>query len=241
MRDAGADFAEQPDETMRDRVYRDIKELFISGQVYPGERISLRTLASALGTSAMPVREALRQLAACDAVEISPKKAARVPLMSISRFRELLAIRLNLEGMAVENAAKIATPAQVAEMRQYAEAFERELKRLRPDPSALVRLNKDLHFAAYRAAGSPVLISLIELLWLQVGPVINYDLRQSKTRLQDRPAITQHRQMVDAISAGDPIGARNALVDDLSTAATIIIEAGKLLAVEDQPVTEEER
>ncbi|OXI43839.1 GntR family transcriptional regulator [Burkholderia aenigmatica] len=232
MKHEAEDLAERQDETVRDRVYRDLKELFISGQVYPGERLSLRTLAGALGTSAMPVREALRQLAACDAVDISPKKAARVPLMSISRFRELLAIRLNLEGMAVENAARIATEEQIAEIREYAEAFERELKRLRPDPSALIRLNKNLHFAAYRAAGSPVLTSLIELLWLQVGPVINYDLRQSDTRLKDRPAITQHRRMVDAIESKDGVAAREALVDDLTTAASIIIEAGKLLAAE---------
>ena len=51
-------------ETMSQRVYKDLKDLIMGGKVEPGQKLTLKSLADALGTSQMPVREALRQLAA---------------------------------------------------------------------------------------------------------------------------------------------------------------------------------
>ena len=52
--------------TLSAQVYRDLRELIISGQLQPGERLTLAGMAKALGTSAMPVREAIQKLAADD-------------------------------------------------------------------------------------------------------------------------------------------------------------------------------
>ena len=51
-------------ESLSRRVYRDLRDMLISGQLQPGERLTLDGVAKALGTSHMPVREAMRQLAA---------------------------------------------------------------------------------------------------------------------------------------------------------------------------------
>ena len=58
-------------ETMSQRVYGDLRELIMSGRVQPGQRLTLKNLSEAVGTSQMPVREALRQLAAEGALERS--------------------------------------------------------------------------------------------------------------------------------------------------------------------------
>ena len=68
----------------------------------PGQRFTLRGLAAAIGTSAMPVREAVTRLAAEQALEVLPNRAIRVPLMTRERFLELRTIRLQLECLAIE-------------------------------------------------------------------------------------------------------------------------------------------
>ena len=93
-------------ETMSQRVYGDLRELIMSGRVQPGQRLTLKNLSEAVGTSQMPVREALRQLAAEGALEFLPNKSVRVPVMTKEKFLELLAIRLQVEGLALEQATQ---------------------------------------------------------------------------------------------------------------------------------------
>jgi DNA-binding GntR family transcriptional regulator len=214
--------------TLGDSVYRGLVELFVSGQVAPGDRLSLRTLAAQLGTSAMPVREALRQLAALGAVQIEPQRAARVPLMGEQRFRDLLQIRLLIEGLAAERAASRIDAKGLKATRRACDAFAAEIRKPRPAASALVRHNKDFHFAVYEAAGSPELLSLIEQMWLLIGPVVNYDLRQDSERLRTRPALLHHERLVRALERGEPQAAREALQGDLASAGEIIIASGQL-------------
>lgn len=93
-------------QTLSSDVYAQLRELLITGQMIPGEQISLRTTASALGVSVMPVREAVHRLVAEQALELTPNRALRVPLMTESAFREITRIRVNLEGLATEQAAR---------------------------------------------------------------------------------------------------------------------------------------
>ena len=86
-------------QTLSSDVYAQLRELLITGQMIPGEQISLRTTASALGVSVMPVREAVHRLVAEQALELTPNRALRVPLMTESAFREITRIRVNLEGL----------------------------------------------------------------------------------------------------------------------------------------------
>jgi DNA-binding GntR family transcriptional regulator len=214
--------------TLASATYRELAELLMSGQVVPGDRLSLRSLAEQLGVSPMPVREALRQLAAVGAVEIEPQRAARIPLMSRERFADLLQIRLRLEGLAAERAAARIKATELAEARRLSKRFEAEIRKPRPDRAALVRLNKELHFVVYRAAGSAELMALIEHLWLLIGPVVNYDLRQSAERLRSRPAIGHHEQWVQALSQRDAAAASAAVCADIASAADIIMASGQL-------------
>src|SRR5256885_9192233 len=60
-------------QTLSSDVYAQLRELLITGQMIPGEQISLRTTASALGVSVMPVREAVHRLVAEQALELDRK------------------------------------------------------------------------------------------------------------------------------------------------------------------------
>lgn len=216
-------------QTLSARVYQDLRELIISGQLQPGERLTLAGMATALGTSAMPVREAISRLAADDALEILPNKSVRVPVMTSSRFRELVLIRLVVEGLAVETAAGRITPGQVDALAGLEQAFRNEIALGEPDVNQIIQINKQFHFTAYAAAGMPALSSLIEGLWLRIGPVLNLDLRNSgSARRSDPPSVKAHGALLEALRAGDGAAAKAALALDINSAAEVILAGSGL-------------
>src|SRR5579864_1017285 len=65
--------------TLQDNVYEYVRESLMGGQYAPGDRLTAREVASALGTSVMPVREAFRRLTSEGALEPQSTGATRVP------------------------------------------------------------------------------------------------------------------------------------------------------------------
>ncbi|HYG87146.1 MAG TPA: GntR family transcriptional regulator [Azospirillum sp.] len=216
-------------ETMSGRVYRDLRTMIMAGQVSPGERLSIRAMAAALGTSMMPVREAVARLAAEQALEVMPNRTVRVPMMSRRRFQELRGIRLLLEGHATATAAERVSALALAEIRELHAAFTAEHTRAEPDAGRLIRINKDFHFRIYEAADMPALMQIIEGLWLRIGPVLNFDLRSKSRRLSERVVLRYHQGMVDGLTARDGEMARAALAGDINTAGDFILTCGALL------------
>lgn len=222
-------------QTLSADAYEQLKELLMSGRMMPGEQISLRGMAAALGVSVMPVREAVQRLAAEQALELSPTRTLRVPRMSVSQFREITSIRMNLEGMATAAAATAMSETEIHQIELWHSRFTQEMAKKQPDGSRLISCNKELHFAIYRGAGMPMLLQLIEALWLRIGPILNYDLRSGPARVGERVALSHHASLVAAIQQHDSEGARRAVQADISSAADFIISVGALLAA-DQPV-----
>jgi DNA-binding GntR family transcriptional regulator len=211
-------------QTLSAKVYQDLRELIISGQLQPGERLTLAGMAAALGTSAMPIREAINKLAADDALEILPNKSVRIPVMTRARFQEIVVIRLVVEGLAVETAAARITADQLNQLAGLEQAFCREIALDAPDVNQIIQINKQFHFTVYAAAQMPVLSSLIEGLWLRIGPVLNLDLRNSGSRRRaNLPSVKAHRALLDALRAGDGAAAKAALALDINSAAEVIL------------------
>ena len=207
----------------------ELRELLMSGELAPGQKMSLRTVAETLGVSIMPVREAVARLVSDQSLEILPNRAVRVPLMSRARFRELTAVRLAVEGFAAEEAARNRTSQDLVAMRRFEGAFQEQARSPDPQADQAVRANKELHFAVYRATGLPTLVSIIEGLWLKIGPVLNFDLKASPERLRTGGAAEQHRRLVAAVEAGDGAAARQALTGDIQGAASFIESTRPLL------------
>lgn len=214
--------------TLGDAVYVHLRELLMSGRVGPGERLSLRTLAGALGVSMMPVREAVTRLVADGALEVAPQRAVRVPVMNVAQFRELAAIRVEIEGFAAELAARAGTTKSIRTIAAAEEAFRTEAAKRRPDLPRAVALNKDFHFAVYGAAGLPALVEIIGGLWLKIGPIINLDLRENPDRLANGGAVRFHAETVAAIRRRDGAAARAAIASDISGTAAFLLAKGGL-------------
>ena len=215
-------------ETLGERVTRELRELLISGRVAPGEKLSLRKVAEALGVSMMPVREAVSRLAADGALEVLPGRAVHVPVLTLAQFRELTRIRLVVEGFAAEEAARQVDAAEMTVIGRFEEKFRLAAGQEPHDPAELVAINREFHFALYRAAGMTSLVEMIERLWLKAGPILNLDMRAEPARIKGGSAVQSHAGIVEALRARDAVAARAALQADISAAARHIEATGKL-------------
>jgi DNA-binding GntR family transcriptional regulator len=157
-------------ETQRERVYHRIKLGLMAGDYEPGEKLTIAKLAAELGVSATPVREALRRLAAEQALLTYPNSSTAVPRPSRAAVLEIRAIRERLEGFAAELAAARIDEARLEQLARIQKALV--VARKRGDPRRIMHLSEELHFTVYEAAGIPLLTDLISTLWLHSAPTL---------------------------------------------------------------------
>ena len=214
-------------ETLGQRVYNELRDYLMAGGVPPGEKITLRQLTGAFGTSLMPVREAVQRLVAEGALELLPNRAIRVPLMTRSRVAEILHIRLALEGMAVEEAAKVITPETISQLEALNATFSEDMK-TSENQGRQFRSNKEFHFTIYRAAQMPVLLNMIENLWLQIGPFLHFSLGVRHREEGSKYAPDCHDRLIRALRQRDGKAGCEALAGDLRGAVDLMVRFGNL-------------
>lgn len=203
--------------TLEQETYQTLRQWVTVGRFLPGERLKLRDVAAELGVGLMPVRAALQRLAAEGALSYSPNRGVAVPRLSPAEFDDVLQTRLLLEGEAAERGALRLSGADRAALRDEVQRMEVALRR--HDAKAYLAANEDFHVRLYRAAGSPLLMSLIETVWLRIGPLSNQLFMEPQA-----PAVLNdaHQDLMRAIDAGDSAAARRAIERDLFVAGQFL-------------------
>ncbi len=203
-------------ETVQDRVYTELRRALIGGLFEPSQVLTIRSLADALATSTMPVREAVGRLITEKALEALPNRSVRVPPITLERMDDLLRTRILIEGEAIALAAPRMSARQIAVIEaMLTEWDEMRALKLKKDVDREVTLNQSFHFEIYRACGSAVLIPMIESLWLQSGPCIRVAI-YAFSDAGEVDTAHYHRRIVTALAAKDGEAARQALVADIS-------------------------
>jgi DNA-binding GntR family transcriptional regulator len=200
--------------TLQEGVYDQVCAALMDGRLRPGQKISLRSLAAAMNTSPMPVREALRRLEAGHVLELRAGGVLAVPQPSRGELLEIRDIRMSLEGLAAEQAAARMTKKELDRTARLGAAM-RDAD-ARPDVAAFVAMNREFHFAIYEAAQSPLLLSMIKSLWLRVAP---FFLAICQHHGQVAFSIEQHDRALQALLRRDGAGARKAIEADIERAA----------------------
>jgi DNA-binding GntR family transcriptional regulator len=196
-------------DTLQQRVYHALGRGLMGGMFTPGEAVSLRTLAARLGTSAMPVREAVSRLIAERALVMLPNRSVIIPRMSRDRFIELSRIRQKLEGMVAEMACVNARKPDIEALARINDGLRQAISD--EDPRGAMTGNMVFHFAFYEFAGSEVALPLIETLWLQAGPFVALSAKLPNIRW----TLRHHGRLLAALRAGDAAAARQAIEDDI--------------------------
>lgn len=175
-----------------DLVTAALRELIIRGDLAPGDNLRQRDLAERFEVSATPVREALKQLEAEGLVTSVLHHGAVVVESNRGAMEDNYRIRAVLEALAATMATPRMTPDDIAKL----ESINADIVRHEDDDAAVTELNRRLHFEIYEHTGSPVLLSLMRLLWQSFaqGPQVIRPVRDS---------IREHDELIGALRDGD--------------------------------------
>lgn len=179
--------------TLRQSVYDALAEMIVTRELSPGEHLVEQDLATQLGVSRQPVREALHRLQTEGFVELRPAQGAFVHVPTDAEADDLLAVRTLLEAESARLAARGATAEQVERLQELQRAGEKALAK--NDQEGLVSANAALHDYVVAMSGNSVLAGLIESVQRRVrwyySPI-------ARTRGKD--AWDEHAELIDAIA-----------------------------------------
>lgn len=209
--------------TVQDGVYEQLRQALMWGSFEPSQAVTIAALAAEFGTSHMPVREALRRLAAENGLEIARNGSARVPNTSRERLDDICRVRVALEGLATE----LATPRMQALDVDRCRVLAREHEALGHDGKIyeMLRKNQEFHFTIYELSGSETLPQMIETLWLRLGPymrLLSNHVRQEVDKGIIHPYSAYHYEMLDAIAAGDAKKAGGLMIQDIEATQRLL-------------------
>jgi DNA-binding GntR family transcriptional regulator len=139
-----------------------LRERILSGAVAGGDRLVEGKLSEELGVSRVPVREALRQLAAEGLVSIEPRRGASVISYNEEQVRELVEVRATLEALNAKLAAKRHDELTIADLKSILDEGVRVAGSA--DSLTLMRLNERFHEALANVAANSVLRDIMRSL-----------------------------------------------------------------------------
>lgn len=200
-----------------------LRDAIVSGVYPPGSRVIESEVATRLGMSRTPVREAIRRLGGEGIIEHVPNRGAVVPAWDRGAIKEVFDLREMLESHAIRLAAGRRTAKDLQILRESA----REMRALETDPSerrwdAYAIQNNRFHRQLFTMAGSDRLEAI--LVGLIAVPLLhrNFDSRTSATMKRSND---HHDEIVSAIEAGDASWAATAMALHVRSTANVLLSS----------------
>jgi DNA-binding GntR family transcriptional regulator len=178
------------------RVADELRRSILTNRRKPGDRLIEDRLSEELGVSRIPIREALRSLAAEGLVEVQPRRGASVAEVSPEVARDLVEVRATLEGLNARLAARHHDPAIVDELRQVLEQGNRAAKSKHADD--LVRLNGEFHDKLGQAGRNSILGDIMRVLRERTSLVF-----AANTARRAQQDWDEHSKILAAVIEGD--------------------------------------
>ncbi len=189
-----------PDEqSLSDRAYDAIRELIVTLELAPGSVVSARELMEQLGVGRTPVREALRDLAREQLVEVFPRRGIFVSGVDVGDIAGLSEVRLVLECQAARLAAERSNDTDRAETERLLEELGGATGDL--GERQLIDLDQRIHRHVYRCTHNPFREATLEEYYVLTLRIWFLALDRVE-RLGD--AIREHHAILEAIRDRDP-------------------------------------
>jgi len=197
-------------ENLTARVHRQLREALMAGRFWPGQRLRIHEMATALGVSQTPVREAIMQLVREGGLEMRSSQSITVTRLSLSRYKELREVRLLLEGLATEKATPLLLSSDLDRLEELHEALIAAERK--GDHEAATLTNFRFHFVVYRSSQMSDLVSILESIWLRNGPLLKFLYPHAAPTYR---GTHQHLILMKALSQRDAAAAKQAIQDDI--------------------------
>ena len=207
--------ADAPHGSRPEQVYARLRDLIVQGSVAPGSRIVETEIATRLGVSRTPVREALQRLQQEGYVLGAPgAQQSRLTVAPLTRddVHELLDIVGALEGLGARRAASMEPAdrrALARDLRAHTQEFARAGRASPVDHSRLYDADDLLHRRIVEAGIGPRLVALHDAVKPQAERYIRMYIRMLTGDL--RASVDEHDAMIDAIEEGRAQDAQHAI------------------------------
>jgi len=181
-----------------------LRESILSGQFKPGEWLRQLRVADQFGVSEIPVREALKKLAAEGLVEYMPYRGMRVQEYSADDVTDIYKIRAFMEAMAAYVAAENISAEELVELRTVATQMEGRLAT--EDLAEHRELNRRFHEVVFTASRRAYLIHELRQLWMVFPSMLWGSFSATATKRlfeQDAYDIEEHRAIIGALEEGN--------------------------------------
>jgi DNA-binding GntR family transcriptional regulator len=226
-----------PDDARSDsvsRVYQELRQLIVSGQLPPGARIAERVVADRLGLSRTPVRSALHRLQQegfVDSYGRGRDQRLVVAPLTQDDGREIMLIVGHLEGLAARIAAQLSNTRRsqiVRRLRQLNRTLAAESRK-----HGTVSRIFDLDQAFHHGYVHDVIGPRLEALHSAIKPQVERYSRLYISSLVDElpTSVREHEAIIRAVATGDPVAAQHAVETNWRNAATrltrVIAEHGE--------------
>ena len=147
---------------LRDVVFHTLREAILKGELKPGERLMELQLASKLGVSRTPIREAIRMLELEGLAVTFPRKGAEVAKMTEKDMEDVLQIRRALDELAVGLACDNMTEEKLVQLYEAMIRFEESTRS--GDVKQTAQTDMEFHEVIYQAADNPKLVNMLNNL-----------------------------------------------------------------------------
>lgn len=186
--------------SLADVAYRQVREAILSGALAPGQAIGQEEVAGRIGTSRVPLREALQRLEAEGLVVLRPRRGYVVTSLDPDDIIDIFDIRMLLEERAGYLATLRATPADVVAVRELLDAMEDMTIGNAAEAALFAERNRAFHERLFAGSGRRQLCRLMTTLrtnverYIRIGAQIAGDLERTRD---------DHHRIFDAFSRGD--------------------------------------
>lgn len=181
---------------LREVVLAELRTAIITGRFQPGERLVEDRLATDLGVSRNPVREALRTLESEGLVTMTRRRGATIAVVSDEEARQLFEVREPLETFATRLAARRRTEEQLEELRAILQAGDQYMADGRY--GELPVLNSRFHRVIAEASGNEVLMKQILPLREKIQMIYAPEVEK-----EAHTSWEEHRAILEAVDQGD--------------------------------------
>lgn len=187
--------------TLAERVFHQLQDAIVRGELPPGSKITEPGLSQAYGISRGPLREAMRRLEAHRLIERVPHVGARVVKLSVKELLELFDLREALESMAARLAAEHMSAVEIDGLRDVLAVHEQQSDLKRGEAYYQREGDLDFHYLIVQGSQNRMLMTLLcdDLYYL----VRLYRTQFGANGARPRRAFVEHHRIVDAIEAGD--------------------------------------
>lgn len=208
---------------LKEDIFDVLHEKIISGTYKPGDWLRQDDIATQLGVSMTPVREALDLLVSAGLAERVPYRGVRVREMSTRDVVEAYGLRLFLEAVIAQEAAKNITPEQVAGLERALEEMKKH-ESLKDVPTER-KSSREFHSAIAESTRNELLIKLYAVVsnafpdWLLYEALFRYPEMLADSMMR---TYKEHVAIVDALKKGDADRAAQKSIEH-------VMESGKWL------------